>query len=61
MDDYVDGNGRRIQTPYMGAFEFRDGRIAAWRDYLDANLIAQAETGAAMPEWIEELVNRGNA
>ena len=61
VDDYVDANGRRIQTPHMGAFEFRDGKIAQWRDYLDAKLIAQAETGEPAAEWIEELTRRGNS
>lgn len=28
-------NGRAIALPVMGAFEVRDGRIAAWRDYFD--------------------------
>ena len=28
-------NGREIALPVMGAFEVRDGRIAAWRDYFD--------------------------
>jgi limonene-1,2-epoxide hydrolase len=61
VDDYVDRAGRRIRTPYMGVFEFRDGLICGWRDYLDANLIAQAEAGAAMPEWLEELINHERA
>jgi limonene-1,2-epoxide hydrolase len=25
--------GREVMTLYMGIFEFRDGRIARWRDY----------------------------
>jgi limonene-1,2-epoxide hydrolase len=56
VDDYVDAKGRRIRTPYMGAFEFRDGLICGWRDYLDANLIAQAEAGELAPAWLEELI-----
>jgi limonene-1,2-epoxide hydrolase len=28
-------NGREVALPVMGAFEVRDGRIAAWRDYFD--------------------------
>ena len=27
--------GRWIELPVMGAFEVRDGRISAWRDYFD--------------------------
>ena len=29
--------GGTIELPVMGAFEVRDGRIAAWRDYFDLN------------------------
>ncbi|MDP1820262.1 MAG: limonene-1,2-epoxide hydrolase family protein [Acidimicrobiales bacterium] len=29
--------GSSIDLPVMGAFELRDGRIAAWRDYFDLN------------------------
>jgi limonene-1,2-epoxide hydrolase len=28
-------NGGRLELPVMGAFEVRDGKIAAWRDYFD--------------------------
>lgn len=56
VDDYVDPKGRRIRTPYMGAFEFRGGQICQWRDYLDLGLVARVEAGEPMPEWIEELV-----
>jgi limonene-1,2-epoxide hydrolase len=33
-DDFI-FNGRRISVPVMGVFEFRGGRISAWRDYFD--------------------------
>jgi limonene-1,2-epoxide hydrolase len=29
--------GKSVSLPVMGAFEVRDGRIAAWRDYFDLN------------------------
>jgi limonene-1,2-epoxide hydrolase len=29
--------GKTVSLPVMGAFEVRDGRIAAWRDYFDKN------------------------
>jgi limonene-1,2-epoxide hydrolase len=29
--------GKTVSLPVMGAFEVRDGRIAAWRDYFDMN------------------------
>ena len=27
--------GKKIELPVMGAFEIKDGKIAAWRDYFD--------------------------
>ena len=57
IDDFVDAKGRRIRTPYMGVFEFRDGLICGWRDYVDAGLIQQAESGDPIPEWVKELVS----
>jgi limonene-1,2-epoxide hydrolase len=34
IDNFVI-NGRPVSLPIMGAFEVRDGRIVAWRDYFD--------------------------
>jgi limonene-1,2-epoxide hydrolase len=28
-------NGRRVSLPYVGVFEFKDGKIIGWRDYFD--------------------------
>ena len=28
-------NGKQVTLPVMGVFEFREGRIVAWRDYFD--------------------------
>lgn len=28
-------NGKQVELPVMGAFELKDGKIAAWRDYFD--------------------------
>jgi limonene-1,2-epoxide hydrolase len=56
IDDYVDADGIRIRTPYMGIFEFRDGRIRRWRDYVDTGLIQQAKSGQSFPDWLEALV-----
>jgi limonene-1,2-epoxide hydrolase len=33
--DVFDLNGRNLEIPVMGVFEFRDNRICAWRDYFD--------------------------
>jgi len=56
IDDYVDADGMRIRTPYMGIFEFRDGKICRWRDYVDTPLITLAKNGEKFPEWLEALV-----
>ncbi|MDF8334595.1 limonene-1,2-epoxide hydrolase family protein [Novosphingobium cyanobacteriorum] len=40
VDDMVDGRGDvLITTPVMGAFDLRDGKIIAWRDYFDTSAI----------------------
>jgi limonene-1,2-epoxide hydrolase len=28
-------DGKRVELAVMGVFEFRDGKISAWRDYFD--------------------------
>jgi limonene-1,2-epoxide hydrolase len=45
VDVFVFPNGR-VELPVMGAFEVRDGKIAAWRDYFDMNqFMSQLPTG----------------
>jgi len=37
-EEYTDKRtGDRIAHPYMGIMEFRDGKIAKWRDYFEMN------------------------
>ena len=55
IDDYVDAEGRHIRTPYMGAFELRDGKVCRWRDYCDTGLIAKAKAEEPFEEWLEAL------
>ena len=33
--DKIKMGGNVIELPVMGVFEFRDGKISAWRDYFD--------------------------
>jgi limonene-1,2-epoxide hydrolase len=33
-ENYV-RNDRRVSLPYVGVFEFKDGKIIGWRDYFD--------------------------
>ena len=56
VDDYLTADGHRVRYPYMGVFEFRDGRVARWRDYSDGALIADQRAGKALPDWLEALV-----
>jgi len=56
VDDYVDAEGQRIQTPYAGVFEFRDGLIWRWRDYVDTAAIAAAKRGEPVPDWVRPLL-----
>ncbi len=39
--------GKAVFTRYMGIFEFRDGRIARWRDYFQLDPVATAPGSAA--------------
>ena len=39
--------GTTIDLPVMGAFELRDGKIAAWRDYFDMNQFMSQMPGAS--------------
>ena len=48
--DRFDFGGRRVILPVMGAFDLRDGKIAAWRDYFDqATWNRQMAGDAAQP------------
>lgn len=59
IDDYVDGKGCRITTPYMGIFEFEAGKVRRWRDYLDPALVKRDKTGEGQEAWVKELLARG--
>ena len=56
VDDYRSTDGTHVRYPYMGVFEFRDGRVARWRDYADGALIARVRRGEELPDWLEALV-----
>lgn len=58
-DDYVNPQGFHVQAPYMGVFEFdADNRIVAWRDYVDMATMQIGERGEALPDFLQELVDR---
>jgi limonene-1,2-epoxide hydrolase len=43
--DEITANGITAPLPVMGAFDVRDGRIVAWRDYFDMGLIGKLLAG----------------
>ena len=43
-EEYTDKRtGQRIAHPYMGIMEFRDDKIAKWRDYFEMNQTVAAK------------------
>ena len=45
-EEYTDRRtGDRMAHPYMGILEFRDGKIAKWRDYFEMNNKKSEEGG----------------
>lgn len=40
--DRLKMNGSWVELPVMGVYEFRDGKISAWRDYFDMGPFQQA-------------------
>lgn len=44
MDRFVLG-GKNVELPVMGAFDIKDGKITAWRDYFD------------MATWTKQMAN----
>ena len=55
VDDYVNADGVRVQIPYMGIFEFKDGLIYRWRDYVNTSLLEKAKKGEAPPAFVQSL------
>jgi limonene-1,2-epoxide hydrolase len=50
--DVLTANGIAAPVPVMGAFEIREGRIVAWRDYFDMGLTGKLIAG----EHVESLL-----
>jgi limonene-1,2-epoxide hydrolase len=45
-EEYTDQRtGERIAHPYMGIMEFRDGKVAKWRDYFEMNQTKKVASG----------------
>lgn len=57
VDDYISKDGVRVQLAYMGVFEFRNGLIFRWRDYVDTAMAEKAHTGVAAPDYLQKLID----
>ena len=58
VDEYTTTTGGRVVVPYMGILEFRDGKIAKWRDYCDSALAGRLKNGEEVPPHVEKLAAR---
>jgi limonene-1,2-epoxide hydrolase len=58
VDEYSTTTGGRVAVPYIGILEFRDGKIAKWRDYCDSALAGRMKNGEAVPAYVEKLIDR---
>jgi len=47
--DRFDFGGRSVSLPVMGAFDLRNGKITAWRDYFDQATWNRQMAGEAAP------------
>lgn len=56
-DDFVDVKGNRIQIPYMGMFEFENGKIRLWRDYFNPAIGDMTRKGEPLPDHVQALLD----
>jgi limonene-1,2-epoxide hydrolase len=47
--DKLNFNGKPVELPVMGVFEFSNGKICAWRDYFDMALLNALDTDVTVP------------
>jgi limonene-1,2-epoxide hydrolase len=57
IDDFRNPDGHRVQVPYSGVYQFDDGLITHWRDYLDMPTMMKSEGGEPPPEWLQALID----
>ncbi len=55
MEDYVTNEGMHVLLPYAGVYEFKDGKIIAWRDYFSRILSNNLRAGKPIPDYVREL------
>ena len=53
--DHVTNEGKRVLLPYAGIYEFKDGKIVAWRDCFSRILSNNLRTGEPILEYVREL------
>ena len=58
VDEFDHPDGAHLVLPYAGVFEFSDGLITGWRDYLDTGLFARALAGKEVKDHVTQLVSR---
>lgn len=56
-DDFVDAKGNRVQIPYMGMFEFENGKIRLWRDYFNPTIGDMTRKGEPVPDHVQALLS----
>lgn len=59
VDEFTDtSDGTHLVIPYCGVLEFKDGKIAKWREYFNAYLqTTQRKTKSVTPE-VEVMLDR---
>jgi len=58
VDDWDDAAGHRLEVPYCGIVEFKNGLVTGWRDYFDIGTLNAMKAGGPVPAEILPLVSR---
>jgi limonene-1,2-epoxide hydrolase len=58
VDDFVTGDGRRVELPYAGVLGFKGDKISEWRDYFDRALFDRLKAGEPPPAYLQALTSR---
>lgn len=57
-DDFIDADGNRVRTPYMGVFEFEGDKVVGWRDYFNPEIGEKSRAGEELPSYVQELLDQ---
>ena len=58
VDEFDTPDDKHVVLPYAGIYQFKQGKIVAWRDYLHGNLVAEAMAGKPTKDHVLELAQR---